>query len=106
MVGHAHPTRSPRLISRSALGQRPWWAVPTLRGGHGPRWGGGQRAFDDSATTLSLVAVGKFSGTGMVTLPVAAHSVPRARRVWNPTQRAATVSLPMVWPMTVVKTRP
>lgn len=39
--------------------------------------------------SLELVAsaVGKSSGTGSVTQPVAAHSVPRSRVVVKPTQR-------------------
>src|ERR1700761_2198321 len=37
------------------------------------------------AQTIVLSAVGKFPGTGIVTLPVAAHSAPRSSVVMNPT---------------------
>src|SRR5262249_646730 len=46
--------------------------------------------------------VGKSSGTGSVTLPVAAHSVPRASVVRKPTHLIASRS----WPIVVWKTRP
>ena len=39
-------------------------------------------------------AVGKFVGTFCVTLPVAAHSVPRCNVTANPTQLKATTSCP------------
>ncbi len=42
----------------------------------------------------------------MVTLPVAAHSVPRSITVRKPMQRIAVMSSPMACPITVVKTRP
>ena len=63
-----------------------------------------RQSFDPE--TRTWLAVGKSSGIGMVTLPVAAHSVPRSIDVRKPTQRIAVVSSPMAWPITVVKTRP
>src|SRR4026209_2742010 len=48
------------------------------------------------------VAVGKFFGIGDVTLPVAAHSVPRWRVVAKPTHFMAST----LWPRAVWKTRP
>src|SRR5436190_20519686 len=59
-----------------------------------------------SDTRLVASGLGKLSGSGRVTLPVAAHSQPRFMTVMKPTQRIARVSLPPTWPMTVVNTRP
>jgi len=39
------------------------------------------------ATLSTASAEGNFSGSGIVTLPVAAHSVPRWMTDWKPTQR-------------------
>jgi len=65
-----------------------------------PRRGEGLgRLYSASFTSL---AVGKLFGTGSVTLPVAAHSVPRQRVTWKPTQRQDFSS----WPSRVVKQRP
>ena len=51
---------------------------------------------------LVLSAVGKSAGTFCVTLPVAAHSVPRWYVAMKPTQFSAARS----WPIAVWKTRP
>src|SRR5690349_16264454 len=55
-----------------------------------------------SFRVLVLSAVGKSAGTFCVTLPVAAHSVPRWYVVMKPTQFSAARS----WPIAVWKTRP
>jgi hypothetical protein len=46
-------------------------------------------------TTLTLSAVGKLSGNGSVTAPVAAHSVPRCNVAWKPTHSIAFTSWPI-----------
>src|SRR5262249_2763267 len=60
--------------------------------------GGGSYA----GRVLTLSADGKSAGTFCVTLPVAAHSVPRWKVVMKPTQLSAARS----WPMAVWKIRP
>src|SRR4051812_5222899 len=55
-----------------------------------PRYGAG--------TELTLSAVGKSFGIVSVTLPVAAHSLPRSKPVRNPTQRTDSSPWPIgVW---------
>ena len=55
-----------------------------------------------SSKALTLAGFGKFFGIGSVTLPVAAHSVPRTSVVTKPTQCMPVRSCPIgVW-----KTRP
>ena len=50
--------------------------------------------------------VGNSWGSGMVTFPVAAHSLPRDMTARKPLQRMLRVSFPPTWPITVVNTFP
>ena len=47
----------------------------------------GRKGESSYSRELTASGAGKFSGTGSVTLPVAAHSAPRTREVMNPMQR-------------------
>jgi len=64
------------------------------------QYAGGGLSFQVSAETN--VYYFSPAGTGMVTFPVAAHSVPRVNVPMNPALFMASVS----WPNAVAKTRP